>query len=315
MTMPSSMAGVLEPFATHQWPLLLLLAHDPAALDLAKQNPVLAFCVAQQLQGDAALIRELRCGTRSRRDLLPLLGLPASPRLVGLFEKVVPSIINGDNWRALIGVFLRELTDETLYLNHLSSINAGVLAILTDPVARDLVKPALLHDVANDRRELLRAETVHRIAATRDQMALLGHSIGQGTLEGMAQLDALHHRITAQYEQRVSQLLHAHHFETREFHCIPLPGIPGKIEPITSARGLVDEGEAQGNCASTYADKVRAGDTYLYRVLHPERATLSLTRTSPLAPWRIGQLESKFNSDVDPETEAFVEAWVSRHRG
>lgn len=313
-TMPSVVAQAIEPFATHQWPLLLLLAHDPAALDLAKQNPVLAYIVAQQLEGDVDRIRELRCGTWRRRDLLPLLGLPASPRLIGLFEKVVPSIIHGDNWQDLIEVWKRELTDETLYLNHLSCINAGVLAILTDPAARELVSPPLLHDVANDRREELRAETVYRITATREQMTLLGQKIPPGSLERTFQLDALHDRSTVQYEQRVNQLLHAHHLETREFLCIPLPGIPGKIEPITSARGLIDEGEAQGNCVATYADQVRAGDTYIYRVLHPERATLALTRTSPLAPWRIGQLEGKFNSDVDPETEAFVEAWVSRHR-
>ena len=70
----------------------------------------------------------------------------------------------------------------------------------------------------------------------------------------------------------------------------------------------------QGNCVASYASRVREGNTYIYRVLHPERATLSLVRRSPFSDWEIDELERRYNTDVSEETEDFVQAWVERHR-
>jgi hypothetical protein len=45
--------------------------------------------------------------------------------------------------------------------------------------------------------------------------------------------------------------------ETRKFGPPPVPGLPGVIEPLESARALVLENRAQSNCAASYADRVR----------------------------------------------------------
>jgi hypothetical protein len=45
-SLPKDVAKALEDFRSHQWNLLILLAHDKGALDLAKANPVLAYAVA-----------------------------------------------------------------------------------------------------------------------------------------------------------------------------------------------------------------------------------------------------------------------------
>ena len=45
-TLPPEVAAVLEPFASHQWNLLELLAARPEALQLASHNPVLAYLLA-----------------------------------------------------------------------------------------------------------------------------------------------------------------------------------------------------------------------------------------------------------------------------
>jgi len=92
-----------------------------------------------------------------------------------------------------------------------------------------------------------------------------------------------------------------------------LPGIPGRIEPITSAAELVNEGEAQRNCVASYANRVHSGSTFIYRVLHPQRATLSVVRGKSFDQWEVGELEARFNTDVSDETEDFVQAWLNRH--
>jgi hypothetical protein len=80
-------------------------------------------------------------------------------------------------------------------------------------------------------------------------------------------------------------LIEANNLAQEGFFSPPLPGIPGKIEPIASASELVDEGEEQGNCVASYAARVRSGNTFIYRVLHPERAILSVIQRSPWSDW------------------------------
>ena len=45
-SLPKDVAKALQDFRSHQWNLLILLAHDKGVLDLAKANPVLAYAVA-----------------------------------------------------------------------------------------------------------------------------------------------------------------------------------------------------------------------------------------------------------------------------
>jgi hypothetical protein len=132
--------------------------------------------------------------------------------------------------------------------------------------------------------------------------------------QSLARLQTVHDEVAESYRRRVRQLIEANGYGPGCFMPPPLPGIAGQIEPITSPSDLVDEGEYQGNCVASYANRVREGDTYIYRVLHPERATLSLARRSPFSDWQIDELECRFNTDVAEETEEFVQAWIERHR-
>ena len=99
---PKPVAASLEPFVSHQWPLLNLLRYDESALELAGQNPALAFLLAQRMDGDRELIRALNCGLMRQRDILDSLELPSSPGAVKLFRKIKPTSINGDKSRVLI---------------------------------------------------------------------------------------------------------------------------------------------------------------------------------------------------------------------
>ncbi len=118
----------------------------------------------------------------------------------------------------------------------------------------------------------------------------------------------MHDEVSEHYRRRVRQLIEANACGPACFPPPPVPGIPGRIEPVTSASDLVDEGEMQGNCVASYAGRVREGNLYIYRVLKPERATLSITRSGPFAEWEIGELECRFNTDVSEETEELVQA-------
>jgi len=313
-SLPKPVARILEPFRTHQWALLVMLHHDPGALDLAETNPALAFALAQKLNCDRALIAALGCSAMRQRDLLEVLGLPSSAAAVNLFRKVDPQSLSGDNWPALVGVIRRELAEPKPRLNHLTSINSGVVEILLDPRASGAATPQLLDEVAKDRSENYRGRVVHMITSTlrmQDEMRV-GERCDR--FQSLARLHTVHEEVAENYRRRVRQLIDANGYGPGFFQSPPVPGIAGRIEPIASPAELVDEGEIQGNCVASYADRVREGNTYIYRVLHPERATLSIVRRGPFSDWEIDELERRFNTDCSEETEEFVQAWLDRNR-
>lgn len=313
-SLPKPVARVLEPFRTHQWALLVLLHHDPGALELAGANPALAFVLAQKLKADHELIAALRCSSMRQRDLLEVLGLPAAAAAVNLFRKIDPASLSGDNWTAIVSVLQEELAGGKSRLNHLPSINSGVVEILADPRASQAATPTLLSEVAMDRSENYRGRVVHMITSTLRMQDELRTGDRCHQFQNLARLRTVHEEVSENYRRRVRQLIDANEHANDPFFSPPLPGIAGRIEPITSAAGLVDEGEEQGNCVASYASRVAAGHTFIYRVLHPERATLSISMKTPFGGWEIDELETKFNTDASEETEAYVQAWLDRHR-
>lgn len=313
-SLPRPVAKVAEPFRTHQWPLLVLLRYDEAAIELAESNPALAFSLAQKLGADREMIETLRCSNLRQRDLLAVLGLPSSPRAVNLFRKISPASVNGDNWHSMLTVIRRELDEQKSPLYHLPSINSGVVEILLDPDASRAATHTLLEEVSRDLAENHRGRIVHIITSTlqmQDELRVKRHST---QFPNIRKLKETHAEVTEQYRRRIQQLIDANRHDTDIFRNPPLPGIAGKIEPLTSTEALVNEGEEQGNCVASYAVRVRQGNTFIYRVLHPERATLSIVRPSTFGDWKIGELEARYNTDVSPETEDYVEAWLDRHR-
>lgn len=313
-SLPKPVAHAAEPFRTHQWPYLVFLLEDEGAIDLARSNSALAFLVAQKLNGDIEMIRSLQCSTIRQRELLEVLGLPASSNAVKVFRKIAPPSLTGDNWQSILHVVKQELEAPKSRINHLPTINSGVVEILLDPRASQSVTPSFLSEVANDRSENYRSRVVHLITSTlRMQEEIRTRRLCE-TFSNLARLREVHDEVSEVYRRRVRQLIEADRHETASFRSPPLPAVAGRIEPITSAAGLVDEGEEQGNCVASYASRVREGNTFIYRVLYPERATLSIVRRSPLADWEIGELEARFNTDVRDETEDYVAAWLDRHQ-
>lgn len=313
-SMPKQVANALEPFRTNQWPLLVMLRYDEGALELAQNNPALAYSLAQRLRADKDLIEALQCCRMRQRDILDVLNLPSSPRAVNLFRKIPPASVNGDNWESITQVIRQELDQNKSPLFHLDSINTGVMEILLHPDASQAASHRLLKEVSEDKAENHRGRIVHIITSTLQMQEELRVNRNARSFPSVEALKAIHAEVTEHYRRRIRQLIEANNHDSSSFRNPPFTGIPGKIEPITSAEALVNEGEEMGNCVASYASRVREGTTFIYRVLHPERATLSIVRGNPFGEWFVGELEAKYNSEVQEETELFVQAWLDRHR-
>ena len=310
-SLPVEVAESLEPFKIRQWQMLVMMYYDQGSIDLAISNPALAFYLAQKLDGDVEKIKSLQCSKMRQREIMEFIDCPATKAGVKLISKIHPGSISQENWRKILRIVCSELSAEKTPLRHISQINFGVMEIVNDPAALNAASANLLEEVSKDHREKYRGRVVHMIKSALEMQSELKQQRIVSHFPDMKRLCEVHDRISIQYRRRIRQLNSAQlAAEAGIFQDPPFPGEPGKIEPIICPEQLVDEGESQGNCVASYARRMASGNLYIYRVLHPQRATLSIVKKN--RGWVVGELEAKYNSAASKETEKFVADWLRR---
>jgi hypothetical protein len=307
-SLPKEVARAIEPFRSHQWPMLVLLAHDPTSLDLAESNPALAYAIALHLNGDLQRINATKPGTMKQRDLLAMLGVPPSKSLVNLFHKITPESIDGQNLFSLLPALSSPADEAQKLLAHAPKINLGVMQLALDARVRQAVTPALVAEVAADPKEKYRASVAQLLADTLAMDQELGSLITNPKFSAIERLREVHEETAESF-----QLLRRLKESMGPLPLPPLPGIEDAICPLRTQHELVAEGIAQHNCVANYAYRVTAGECFIYMVLQPERATLSIER-GPDRQWHIGELKAACNMTVRPPTRAFVREWLDRYR-
>jgi len=323
-SLPKEVARVLEKFRSHQWAPLLLMCYDPGATELMMRNPVLGLALAHKMNGDAALMASLQVGTMRQRDILGLLDLPEAPSVARWMSKIPPESATVESLRWALALLRTGDADLKKSLSHLPVRNMGVMRLLSEERLREAVSMSLLSEVAESKRENYEAHTAARIEQLHELRRQAGDA-GQlpGPLSSQAALDEavgeaeqawLGHQQPQRNAaaRRVSEATRGVAARA-DFPAPPVPGLAGKIQPITSMRELTIEGEQQDNCVASYADRVRAGTTYIYRVTFPQRCTLSLGKAGD-GVWRLSELEVSENRPANGSTRDFVDEWLARYR-
>jgi len=323
-TMPRSYAMALAPFKSHQWDMIVFLSFHRRFYELIKANPAIAFSLANLQDIKWRVYRkELRLEDLTgmkQTELLKLLGLPATKSFVQLTKKIQPASVSPD----LLKVLRQCLHHESVMkrLSHLKKINAGVLALLTrrDDV-RALVTPQLLEEVSLDRAHNHYPASMHQLTESFRWHRELHADRRFPLFRTLDALNTYHEEMVAEG----TRLIEAANREAQQRAgpqrsakpnlalSAPFPRPPLEetrtIRAVETAGGLRIEGSTQHNCVGGYFSRVHAGSCYIYRVLEPERATLSIVRGSG-GPWRIGELEAAHNRTVRDETRRAVEEWL-----
>ncbi|NVK30152.1 MAG: PcfJ domain-containing protein [Gammaproteobacteria bacterium] len=91
------------------------------------------------------------------------------------------------------------------------------------------------------------------------------------------------------------------------FPTTPIPG-NADIHPILTLEDLQAEGRLMHHCVSVYEPKILNGQSYIYRMLHPERATIELRFQGQQV--RIGQVTLAYNARPSRETLSAVNSWL-----
>ena len=89
----------------------------------------------------------------------------------------------------------------------------------------------------------------------------------------------------------------------------PEPPLQGNeiVVPITGEEELRAEGQHMEHCVAIYAEEVAGRNYYIYKVLAPERATLSVRRT--VGGWVLSELRGRGNAKLSKQTQKRVLDW------
>jgi hypothetical protein len=92
---------------------------------------------------------------------------------------------------------------------------------------------------------------------------------------------------------------------------LPEPPFPGTkdIQPVTTVYDLLMEGTGMHHCVGSYLDAIRRGDSYIYKVFSPNRATVELGHDKN-RQWILRQIKGYCNRDPGMPTVTNVQAWL-----
>jgi hypothetical protein len=308
---PKPIARRIEPFRGDHLPLLRLLLALGERGDLFDSSPALGYCLALAFRRSLAARTQERnqrldqLASLKQAEIMDGLGLPHSKRAVKSMAKIRPTAMS----RELAGGIKRLLADEDALqiMGHLPELNLGALTLLLDPQLRALATPVLFEAIVDEPQEGYFPFTARRLADIQQMADALGVDISRRRFRERRRLDGLFQDLAQDYTRLEDHRLKASRF--------PPPPVPGSddIVPLRAPQALVEEGRQQRNCVAGYTERVAGGDTYIYRVLRPQRATLSLVRW-PGGRWQIGELLRAGNHPVSAMTRRAVEAWLETHR-
>jgi len=304
-SLPRAIAARVEKFQSRQWALLRLFKARAETLEFAQQNPALCFALANfRCFIQASLDDAVGMSACRQRDIAGWLGFPPTEGTARILAKLKPESASVE----LLDPLRDALQDAGFArtLAHLPELNAGVVAIAANPELRAAVTPKLLHEVAGIPSEKYLADTATLIRDTLRMFFRVNPQRSRPQFQSLARVREMHDDVSVQYLRIEDPSLVAFRF--------PRPPLRGTtdIVPICTAEELVAEGREQSNCVATYAERVQSRQTFIYRVLKPERATLSIVR-GPDGDWRIGELQRRANSGISDLTRHLVQSWLDEH--
>jgi len=314
-TIPVDIRAAASQVEWNQWKLLKWARDYDGFVDLLRTNPALALGLrfASRLRPVGKTSRKMYQDLlfQKRRVIASFLGFPKREVSARILSRVSPDCLHIQNIAALKIIMT---TDCGLkLLAHVNKITFSVLYFFSyvraHPDILDMLTAGYLNEIAArfpDGQELYRSEL-----KDNERCNLFYHLIGMffdirgydgpRKILGVSDLIKKHDQVI---RKATNELLLR---ESIDFPSSPLID-SDSIRHIKNTKELAAESAYMNHCVASYAKAAINKKYYLYRVLSPERATLSLTRKK--GKWLIDQLKCKNDRDASITTFEHVNQWL-----
>jgi len=313
-TIPIEVRNIIARYRDRHWHLLALIARcGPAAFDLATTNPALAFALASNwvfhkppVQRPLRSARALLKKGKKQRDIAGWLGFPETESARKILKKVPHSSITISSL-----LYLRDgMKDQNVLktLQHLKRINLGVIRIITDLELRPYASFNLLDEVSQSKGENSYPGTAYLLKDVMDMIEIVYQNRRRmPVIKSITQLGIMHDSLVDEIAMNVP-------IDNEHYQEFPPPPIEGNefIRPITTMEELLEESKVQHNCVASYGRRIAVEqNTYIYKVLEPERCTLSIIRKGDI--WVLSELRKAHNKMPAEGTVRVVERWLAEN--
>lgn len=321
---PPDVRFALSRYSTRKWHLFNLFARCPGAYDLHVSNPALCYALASSWVFHKPAVQQPMRAARSlirkkQKDILRWLGFPATDAVRKILRKIPSSALSVETL-----LYLRDTVQDPArvkMLCHLPRLNTGVLRLVTSNRLAPLLTYRLLEDVALNLADDNGHHT-HRILIDTFRMdRRLGGERCPRRFVSLRHLEQVHNNLAEEFNILVRQQELENPDEGRASRPklpdnFPVPPYAGtaSIQPISTPAELLQEGIEMKHCVASYTWDVAEGLEYIYRVVEPVRATMSICARGNT--WHPGQLLQAANKPVPKEIKAqlFRELLASRQQ-
>ena len=314
LTVPEHIRTAVKPFHDRQFQMLQFIWHcGLPALDLVKCNPALSYMLAANRLFHRPKSRKPLRSARlllspqvKQKDMIEWLGFPPTNQVRNILRSIIHKAINVPSLLQL-RQRISDYPELLKILSHLDRINAGVMRIVNDPELLRGVSEKFLNEVSYSASD----DAFHQTAYALKKI--------MGTFR-FINLEKNRYPIINSFQQiqKIQEGLHEKIYRFlngREEIVFPSPPVEGTdtIIALTSVKDLLSEGFQQQNCAARFIDSIALGNQfYVYRVLEPERCTVSLRKNKD--EWQIDELEKAGNQPVSEYTEKVIKLWLVTHQ-
>lgn len=313
-TIPEHIRSAVDGYPEYAWSLLRLVFRAPRALQLVDDSPALAFAIAcgdrlGQVSREEVWARGPTMLNEKRSEVLRWLGLPFSQSAVRIFSRV-PVFACGTETLTKLSLLLRSEERRILrLLRHVPHVNADVVELLSAPELLERLTPTFLAEVSE--MATFRAYVAARLrwAARSYPTAFAGRTLPV--------IRSLQHfaSVTSDLARRMPNVQQPEPMPP----AAPGRALPGRFPPppvrgndvvvaICSNEELFFESVHQRNCVNRFRVRILKGRAYIYKVMAPERCTLSIVRDEE--GWSIGELYQARNRPASPKTWSQVQKWL-----
>jgi hypothetical protein len=313
-SIPADVRAAAARFDHLQTKMLQALAAGEPALDLLHDIPLLLWLAADWAQAPDVSFEDVKALLKKKRVamLSQMFGRPCSGVDVRFLKKIKIGS-GGFNHRQFHFIKHYIAGGRAAEFRHWPEVPYDALVILKNH--RDLPSCRFVRLLAAGDYKAMAAIVPNRtalITLISDTM-LMGGNLGVtnpmgfiNRCETLADLQALHNKWVRKFNERENEREMILRFKK----IFPEPPIPGnlKIQPIRNEGELLLEGRLMHHCVGGYSSKIYNGQSYIYRVLKPQRATLEI-RGSGMSV-HMGQFKLTHNQAPSEEARIEVMRWM-----
>lgn len=304
---PEGVLAVARLMPAMDFELTQACAGSQAAWELAESSSLLFILAVNYARSQPLSSEEFEHLLALKRTaILEKVGLPASKSLVRLINRIDLSPLLPWELEDVINVLAQP--EFTALLRHHPDLHLNHLRFLLRQ--RQPLWPGTLYLVDKHSSSLDISWLCRMIRDTLNMAA--GNVQLLERVSSRQALQELHDRLVGRVNSLGSEAQRAAHAaalaqEHGDYPAPPLAIIEG-IKPLTSWLELLEEGLSMLHCVGSYDTFVALGEAFIYRMMQPERLTISLEYRNNR--WVVGEVRGSRNANPSPGALDIVRRWV-----